>query len=95
MAIRLLPPEDWYQLSSAKAAAEAAAAAAEARAGPAGAAGAAGVASNVVPLPSRLRSDVAAPSAAPPPTPLTAAVGAGPHAMTSPVWAGELQRGPR
>ncbi|KAL4419743.1 hypothetical protein ABPG75_006841, partial [Micractinium tetrahymenae] len=102
VAIRLLPPEDWYQLSSAKAAAEAAAAAAEAEAGAAGAAtpqqaaaGVTGVASNVVPLPSRLRlgaAATAAAGAAPPPTPLTAAVGVGPAAMTPPVWAGAQQR---
>lgn len=90
VAIRILPPSEWYQLASAKAAAEAEATK-EAAAGGAAAQVAPGR-SNVVPaaLPSR----AAAAEGAPPPTPLTAAVGAAPAAMTPPVWANGQQRQP-
>ena len=96
VAIRILPPSEWYQLASAKAAAEAEAAKAAAASSPETTAGLVPASralgrSNVVPatLPSR-----AAAAGAPPPTPLTAAVGAAPAAMTPPVWADGEQRRP-
>ena len=97
VAIRILPPTEWYQLTSAKEREKAAAAAAAG----AGKAGAAAGAPPAVPAPGRSngvprlgRAAGAAAAGAPPPTPLTAAVGSGPAAMTPPAWAAGEQRRP-
>lgn len=100
VAIRILAPSEWYQLASAKAAAEAEAAKTGAGGAAAGTPQApAGAAAQVAPersnaVPAALPSRAAAAAGAPPPTPLTAAVGAAPAAMTPPAWAGGQQRRP-
>jgi hypothetical protein len=87
VAIRILPPTEWYQLGG-SGGNKAAGAGASSAATPSPTSSAAGAKSNVVPLPARLAGE----AAGVPPTPLTAAVGAAPAAMTPPAWAGLEQQ---